>query len=959
MRKWSETQVKKFAQKILTTYFCDNDVEFMVSTFAEDIVWLGAGKMQKAEGREAVAAWFRGGKDELSPLDMFDQQYEVMEMGGGLWLCEGISELKSKEGTGFYLRVQQRITFIFREKGDVLETIHIHNSVPFSEIQEDELFPQQSGKRTYLELEGELHRREQEYMQQARFLSQLYNSVPCGIIQFMAGQGHRIVNVNRMVWEFYGFSSEEEYHREVSSPFQMVMDEDEKWIEDTIRGLVLNGDTASYVRQSFRRDGAMVWISVIMGRITNADGEEVIQAVFTDITEIKRLELEQEQQQMIENRSLRAAICTAYPLIMSINLTKDTYNCFIEEQRPFPPARQGRFSDMVNWSLPNVYPSYREDFAAVFDREEIMRRFAAGERDVYMELQEKGYDGEYHWLSVQIIYVENPFDDDMLAIELVKVLDSQRAEQARQEQLLRDALASAKAANQAKSDFLSRMSHDIRTPMNAIVGMSTIGQLKLDDRRSVQDCFLKIDASSRYLLSLINDILDMSRIETGKMELAHEYFDFTELVGEIDQIIYPQAEEQKIEYEIYHQEPLEQYYIGDPLRLKQILMNLLSNALKFTKPEGKILIRIGEKKRTNGFSYLRFEVEDTGIGMSREFRKRLFMPFEQEASESARNNIGSGLGLSIVYNLVQLMGGSIDVESEKDKGSIFTVTLPFKLVEDDQEMERQRKKQELLQGLSVLVADDDPMVGSQVTSILDKAGAYSLWVDSGFKAVEEVERLLAEGRHYDVALIDWKMPDMDGVETARRIRLLVGPDTTIIMISAYDWSRIENEAREAGVNCFISKPLFGSTIYDAFAQAVNREPVKEVSVCQTFTGGRVLLADDNELNREIARTLLEMRGMEVETAEDGQEAVTKYQDKGPGYYSAVLMDIRMPVMDGLEATRAIRNLEGQGGISLPILAMTANAFEEDKALAYAAGMTGYLVKPLDIDVVLTELKKYV
>jgi len=959
MKKWSAEEVREFARRILSSYFCENDVELLISTFADDIIWLGGGKMQKAEGREAVAAWFRKGKDELSPCNMFDEKYEVMEMGAGLWLCEGVSELESREGTGVYIRIQQRITFIFRERGEELETIHIHNSIPFSEIREDELFPAESGKRTYLELEGELRHREQKYMQQARFLSQLYNSVPCGIIQFERGEGHRIVNVNRMGWELYGYGSEEEYRRVVKNPFQMVLDEDKEWIEGIIGRLALNGDTASYIRRTFSKDGKQIWISVIMGRIVNADGQEVIQAVFTDVTDIKQLELEQERQQLIENRSLRAAICTAYPLIMSLNLTKDTYNCFIEDQEACPPGRHGSYTEMINRSIPNVYPSYQEDFAAAFARENVLARFSAGERDIYMEFQERGRDGEYHWLSAQIIYVENPFGDDVLAIELLKVLDSQRAEQARQEQLLRDALASAKAANQAKSDFLSRMSHDIRTPMNAIVGMSTIGQLKLDDRRSIQDCFSKIDASSRYLLSLINDILDMSKIETGKMELAHELFDFMELMDEVDQIIYPQAEERQIEYVIYHREPLEQFYIGDPLRLKQILMNLLSNALKFTRAGGKIQIQIEEQKRSSGFSYLRFQVKDTGIGMSAEFLSRLFMPFEQEEPETARNNVGSGLGLSIVYNLVQLMGGSIEVESEKEKGSAFTVTLPFKLAEDDRERENQRKKRELLQGLTVLVVDDDPLVGSQVTSILGKAGAQSLWVDSGFRAVEEVQCLLEKGRHYDIAMIDWKMPDMDGVETARRIRALVGPDTTIIMISAYDWSRIGDEAKNAGVNCFISKPLFGSTIYDAFARAVNRGSETAVEKeREDFAGCRVLLTDDNELNREIARTLLEMRGIEVETAENGQEAVNLYRSRGAGYFNAVFMDIRMPLMDGLEAARTIRAMEDGSTGRIPILAMTANAFEEDKARAYEAGMNGYLVKPLDMEAVLDELKKH-
>lgn len=366
MKKWSAEEVREFARRILSSYFCENDVEFLISTFADDIIWLGGGKRQKAEGRDAVAAWFREGKDELSSCNMFDEQYEVMEMGAGLWLCEGVSELESREGTGVYIRIQQRITFIFREKGEELETIHIHNSMPFGEIKENELFPAESGKRTYLELEGELRRREQKYMQQARFLSQLYNSVPCGIIQFERREGHRIVNVNRMGWELYGYGSEEEYRREVKNPFQMVLDEDKEWIEGIIGRLALNGDTASYIRHTFSRDGKQIWISVIMGRIVNADGQEVIQAVFTDVTDIKQLELEQERQQLIENRSLRAAICTAYPLIMSLNLTKDTYNCFIEDQDACLSGRCGSYTEMIKESVPEVYPSYREDFETGF-----------------------------------------------------------------------------------------------------------------------------------------------------------------------------------------------------------------------------------------------------------------------------------------------------------------------------------------------------------------------------------------------------------------------------------------------------------------------------------------------------------------------------------------------------------------------------------------------------------------
>lgn len=950
--------MEEFADEILRRYFCDSDVEFLISAFAEDIVWLGAGEKQKAEGRERVAACFRVGEEELLPFDMYDEEYITRDIGGGCYLCEGMSKLKAKQGRQMYIETVQRITFIFRENGDRLEIIHIHNSVPFSDIEDDELFPVEAAKSLYRELERQLDRKNYEYEQQAKFLSELYNTVPCGIIQFSADEKHEVINVNRMVWEFYGYFSEEEYRRAVQSPLQSVLSKDREKILKTIDSLVLGGESTVYVREGVRKNGEKFWISVAMGRIVNADGQEVIQAVFTDVTQIRILEIAQKRDQLMENRSLRAAICTAYPLIMSVNLTKNTYKCFIEEQEVYTKKRKGVYTEQMEDSLLRIYPSYREDYAANFDRNTILSRFADGEREVYMELQEKGVEGEYHWISVHVIYVENPFSDDILAIELVKVLDSQRAEKARQEQLLRDALAFANAANHAKSDFLSRMSHDIRTPMNAIIGMSTIGQIKADGYDEIQECFRKIDTSSKFLLSLINDILDMSRIETGKMDITTEKFDFGELIEEINQIVYPQTQEKKLSYEIHHQEQLERYYIGDALRIKQILMNLLSNALKFTSPGGSIYIDIREKKRANGFSHVQLCVQDTGIGMSREFRKKLFQPFEQESPEGARDKAGSGLGLSIVYNLVQLMGGTVEVESDKNAGTAFTVVIPLQLVEDDEDRENERKQRELLKGLKVLVVDDDELIGEQAACLLKDIGAHTVFVDSGVLAIEKVKAAMKAERMFDVAMIDWKMPDMDGVETARRIRRLTGPDTIIIMISAYDWSYIKEDAREAGVDCFISKPLFRSTIYDAFSRVKQKDNIIEDKRGFDFNGEKVLLVEDNELNREISQTLLEMNGLIVETAEDGQQAVELFKKREKGYYMAILMDIRMPVMDGLEATRTIRSLKKEDAASVPILAMTANAFEEDKIIAYEAGMNGYLSKPLDINIILLELSKY-
>ena len=369
------------------------------------------------------------------------------------------------------------------------------------------------------------------------------------------------------------------------------------------------------------------------------------------------------------------------------------------------------------------------------------------------------------------------------------------------------------------------------------------------------------------------------------------------------------------------------------------------------------MITIEEDRRTNGFAYLKFIVRDTGIGMSRDFMQKIYQPFEQESRDFARNNVGSGLGLSIVYNLTQLMGGSISVESEKGAGTTFRLELPFELTEDDEYAEADRKTRELLKGIQILVVDDDPMIGEQTALILEDIGAVSKWVDSGKKAVEEVSRSLTDGKVYDIAMIDWMMPGMDGIETTREIRKLVGPDTMIIIISAYDWSSIEGEARAAGVSCFISKPLFESTICDTFLnlQVTPHEKKREEQKFH-LEGKKVLLVEDNELNLDIAKSLLELKDIEVDTAVNGVLAVEAFRCSAPGDYMAILMDIRMPVMDGLEASRVIRQAERPDALTIPIIAMTANAFDDDRSKALEAGINSYLVKPIDINQLYQELE---
>ncbi len=513
---------------------------------------------------------------------------------------------------------------------------------------------------------------------------------------------------------------------------------------------------------------------------------------------------------------------------------------------------------------------------------------------------------------------------------------------------LSDALESARNANVAKSNFLSHMSHEIRTPMNAIIGMTTIAMSRLDDRARLEDCLGKIAQSSRHLLGLINDVLDMSKIEGGRLSIAHEPFNFRLSLQGIVNLIQPQIQEQGQNFEVSLSEVDEEELNGDAMRLNQILINLLSNAVKFTPRGGSIRLDIRQVHKNRNNVRFRFIIRDTGIGMSEEFISRLYMPFEQATASTASKFGGTGLGMAITQNLVSLLGGMISVKSKEGRGTEFTVELPFCL------SGRQTSRElSALDPLKVLVVDDDPGTCEHASLLLGRMGLRARWVLAGKEAVDLILRARECGDDYDVCLIDWQMPDMDGVETARRIRREVGPDTLIIIISAYDWSPIEREAREAGVNAFINKPFFASTLHDTLLSITRHAPAKaEVSVPNRreydFSGRRILLVEDNEFNREVAKEFLEMTGAAVECAGDGREALEKFTSSEPGHYALILMDVQMPVMSGYEATRAIRASDHAEAETIHILAMTANAFSEDIAAAVAAGMNGHLAKPIDV-----------
>lgn len=602
-----------------------------------------------------------------------------------------------------------------------------------------------------------------------------------------------------------------------------------------------------------------------------------------------------------------------------------------------------------------IHPDDIERIAGVMEQSRITGGATAAEIRIVT------HDGTVKILMVTYSYVsEDKSWDGVPSYYSVGVdVTAERREQARQKQALEDACKTAQIANDAKTNFLSSMSHDIRTPMNAIIGMSVIAQANLKSPEKIQDCLNKINVSSRHLLSLINEVLDMSKIESRKIDLISETISLPELIEDVMDVFRPLAAEKHQELQVNADHVRHENVITDQNRLRQVLVNLLSNAVKYTPDGGCVGLWIREVPSfAKGRGQYEFIVTDNGIGMSEEFLPHVFEPFARAKDPTINQVQGTGLGMAITQNIVRMMNGTIEVRSNPGQGSRFIVAVSFELCEEAEDDLGE------LTGLPVLVVDDDQIICESAAEILDELGMHSSWVLSGREAVCRVVEAHEAKEDFFSVILDWKMPEMDGLETLKIIRKKLGMDIPVIVISAYDYSDIEDEFRRAGADAFITKPLFKSKIshtFHQFCQSGRSDaaayPAAEAG--SSLEGKKILLVEDNRLNREIASELLIMFGLVLDEAENGKSAVEKFEASASGEYDCILMDIQMPVMDGYEATEAIRALKREDAKTVPILALTANAFATDIGKAHSAGMNDHVAKPIEVKLLMETLQRWI
>lgn len=758
------------------------------------------------------------------------------------------------------------------------------------------------------------------------------------------------------------FLTQEEHRKELS----------ERLSKDNVISELGENDMDVRYEYQVQRNGQLEWEHMNVICLERREGRaSKILFIRQNITEVKEKELLIQAKMAVANRKekqYRIAIVSNSICTYEFNLTKDWVENDITWIMPdgskhsmlekvgleFPCSASGWFKKCENFVAQESMKEYRE----TVNLESLKKCFAQNNLEVNVEYWLKDSSEERFCIRQSFIMTTDDETGDIMVMVVTKDITEQVRQQKEQTLALKEALMQAQHANNAKTTFLSNMSHDIRTPMNAIIGFTTIAVSHIDNRDQVKDCLQKVLASSNHLLSLINDILDMSRIESGKIQIKEQECNISEMMHNLVNIVQPQVKAKQLELFIDTFDVTNEDIIADSLKMNQVFVNLMSNAVKYTPAGGIISFRIMQKTTfRRGYGDYIFSVKDNGIGMDSEFVKHIFEPFEREASATQSGIQGTGLGMAITKNIIDMMGGKITVNSEKGKGSEFIVELSLKL----QDVEKNAEQIKELEGFRALVVDDDFDTCDSVSRMLTQIGLRSEWTTSGREAIYRARKAHDEGDSYHTFIIDWQMPETSGIETARRIRNVIGNEAPIIILTAYDWTDIEEEAKSAGVTAFCAKPLFMSDLKSALLAATNlverEEKVAEWTLAD-FQGKRVLLVEDNELNREIAQAILEETGFVVESAPDGTDAVDMMKRAEEYYYDVILMDVQMPVMNGYEATREIRALHREDVKTLPIIAMTANAMDEDKETALKSGMNAHLAKPISVDLFIATLGKF-
>ena len=741
----------------------------------------------------------------------------------------------------------------------------------------------------------------------------------------------------------------------------MIIDEDrEKFLNDVAIDNILK-NTADKLIYSviFRRqfETEIRYYRVEFARIELPGNKTGIVLGFKDANEEVNLEIHRKEQD-----KLITALASDYWSVYYLELDNDEGVCY--QARPDIPhalctGERFRFSDTFSlYAEKYITDEYRDEFLDFIKPDKIREGLKENRVISYRYMVRRNEIESYE--MVRFAGVRHPEDRDDHLVHAVSAcfsdVDVETRNSLSQNKTLSEALNAAEQANKAKTAFLSNMSHEIRTPMNAIIGLDNIALSDADLSDRTRDYLEKIGTSAHHLLSIINDILDMSRIESGRMVINIEEFSFSKVMNQVNTIIGGQCKNKGITYNSDIDDSIGEYFIGDDMKLRQVLINILGNAVKFTPSGGSVSLNVQAISKFDMNTTLRFIIADNGIGMSKEYIPRLFESFTQEDSSSTNTYGSTGLGMPITKNLVELMNGTIEVESEKNVGTTFTVTITFK---DSGRKDSDDVDEIHPHEMVVLAIDDDPVACEHAKLVLGQVGISCDVATSGEQGIEMVKVRHARREPYNLILIDWKMPGMDGIETTKKIREVVGKESAIIILTSFNWDDVADEAKSAGVDTFVPKPLLASNVVDEFREAFKKKNSTSKRDINSLKGRRILLAEDVIINAEIMIMILTMNEITVDHAENGREAVEMFESHDAGYYDAILMDMRMPEMDGIEATKVIRNMNREDAEKIPIIALTANVFDEDVQRSMQAGLNAHLSKPVEPEALFETLRSFI